>query len=188
MISVSSSQIMPTDRRSKTTLLGKLRTAWTMPTPMRNTALHALCVTPFVEVALRWFSLPTVCEWLGVAVMETAARATPTEESPEPEPIGVSIRRAQRATEIALRTWGYPRNCLRRALLTGYLLRKHKPSLHIGVRRQNDRCEAHAWLDIAETRVDASNSTADFHELARPWPRSKRGSSVDTTLDITLDP
>lgn len=159
---------MSRNKRFRIALVAKLRTAWRMPTDARAAALHALCVTPLVEIALRCLPLPRVCSCLGITLVERSAPAATRREQTPPQ-IALTIRRAQRAAELALRNWGYQRNyCLRRALVTGELLRRHKPSLRIGVRRQNDRCEAHAWLTLGETCIDVSNSAVEFQELRRP--------------------
>ena len=161
---------MPSLDSARTMLVGKLQTAWRMPTAARAAAVQALCVAPLVELGVRCLPLTSVCRWLGIEVLDATPGASDTEGSSNE--LDGAIRRAQRATDLALRNWGYPRNCLRRALVTGHLLRRHQPSLRIGVRRRSDRCEAHAWLTIGHLCVDLSNGVAEFQELNRPRART----------------
>jgi hypothetical protein len=59
------------------------------------------------------------------------------------------IRRSSDFVDLAARHHLYPMTCLRRSLVKQYLLSQQgvNTDLHIGVRRDQDKLDAHAWLE-----------------------------------------
>lgn len=48
--------------------------------------------------------------------------------------------------------------CLRRAIVGGYLLRRHDPILRIGVAKSDGVVSAHAWIDVGGVSLDPEGS------------------------------
>jgi hypothetical protein len=61
----------------------------------------------------------------------------------------ILIRRSSDFVELAARNHLYPMTCLRRSLVKQYLLSQRgvNTDLFIGVRRNQEKLEAHAWLE-----------------------------------------
>lgn len=135
-----------------------------MSPALRSATLRALCAVPAIEVGLRICNLPYLCRQLGLCLITNESRESPPTRRAAPR--ALDIEDAQRAAELALRKWKHPANCLRRALLTGYLLRDERPLLEVGVRRRGASCEAHAWLTIGDVRVDLIDEPETFRPLA----------------------
>ena len=97
-----------------------------------------------VELAIRVLTLPTVARLARVSLGNPAValdRAAPRFSRGE--------IRAVRAARRVMRHWPWGGGtCLRRSLLMGYLLRRHNPTLRLGVKRHDAGILAHAWLDI----------------------------------------
>lgn len=93
-----------------------------------------------VDVALRLLPFRVVQSWL----------KTPkwTEETPADQAEGV-IRRTSDFVDRAARHHLYPMTCLRRSLVLHWLLSRQGvfAELLFGVRREQDKLQAHAWLE-----------------------------------------
>lgn len=105
----------------------------------------ALGIAAAVEVGLRVTTLPRLCRVLGVR-LQLAPDARPLEP-------GTSAWRRDpryRAATLVLHYWPWSRarKCLRHALVTGCLLRRRHPRLHLGVAHTGKTTVAHAWLSI----------------------------------------
>lgn len=137
---------------------------WRMPYRTRMTTARALCITPLVEIGLHALPLPELCAYLGIRL---ATQDTPPKTTTQTTDITCQrVREVQHATEVALRAWGRKRNCLRRALIAGYVLKPHTPELRLGARRGLNGFEAHAWLDVGGVRIDSSGAAAaEFRQL-----------------------
>jgi Transglutaminase-like superfamily len=58
--------------------------------------------------------------------------------------------RAIHAAEVVFRNYPFGRaSCLRRSLVLGSLLHRHRPVLRLGAVRSGVHLEAHAWLEVA---------------------------------------
>jgi len=71
-------------------------------------------------------------------------------------------RRLAQLAEIAGRRGLVRVTCLRQSLLVHALLRRRglNPELKIGVQRQGDALDAHAWVELEHESLDATASTA----------------------------
>jgi hypothetical protein len=78
------------------------------------------------------------------------------------------VRWAFDATDRVLGLLPGRSQCLRRALIAGHLLREHKPSLHIGARRDGTLA-FHAWLEL-DGNVAADPEAALYRRLVRARP------------------
>jgi hypothetical protein len=93
-----------------------------------------------VDVALRVLPFHIVQSWLKTP-KRTKERPTDNAET--------TIRRTSDFVDRAARHHLYPMTCLRRSLVLRWLLSRQGifAELHFGVRREQDKLQAHAWLE-----------------------------------------
>jgi transglutaminase superfamily protein len=130
--------------------------------PVRDqlATFRVLALAAVVEIAVRTLPLPRLARWLGIALVPPARSVRPLYSLNETE------RRQVRAVERVLRRWSIaPGPCLRKALVMGYFLRRHKPVLRIGVMRRNGLVLAHAWLDFGEISINTGEQHQPFAPL-----------------------
>jgi hypothetical protein len=126
--------------------------------------------------------------WLRVArsalLVEAGLRTQPLDELARA--LGIELTNDDRARDAAGRTgdvsaqvrWTFEATdrvlgflpgratCLRRALIAGHLLRKHRPAIRIGSARQNGKLAFHAWLEF-DGKVASDPEAASFRRLVR---------------------
>src|SRR5690606_37178790 len=98
---------------------------------------------PLIHGALRTFGYPRTRAWLEQRSQHPAPRtATPADLE--------SALAAARIAAIAGRRGLVTATCLRQALLLHWLLRRRglQPELRIGVRKQGEALDAHAWVEL----------------------------------------
>lgn len=123
----------------------------------------------FVELVIRWMPLPRLAALLGVRLDLTppGGPATPLAAS---ELAPAERRRLELATRIADR-WPLAQGpCLRRALVTGCLLRAHDPAVRIGVVGTGADLLAHAWLELDGRPLEEVADFRAFHTAAGGSP------------------
>lgn len=105
----------------------------------------AVLVAAAVEVGLRVTTLPRLSRVLGVRL-----QLAPDAQSRKPSASAWHRDPRYRAATLVLHYWPWSRarKCLRHALVTGCLLRRRHPWLHLGVAHTNKTTVAHAWLTI----------------------------------------
>lgn len=137
------------------TLRRRVRTLARLPARDQVTLLRVLMLTGVVEVLLRTTPLPRVAALLGVVVGDRDAEPGPPLEG---QWLSLSELRGVRCTNIVLRRWALADGpCLRRALVAGHVLRRHRPVLCIGVARNPEGVTAHAWLDVRGRSLGAAD-------------------------------
>jgi len=109
-----------------------------------------------VEAGLRTLSLRKLAALLGVAVRDGHGAAS--------EAKAADVASSVRATDAWLQHWPAKGRCLRRSLVLGAMLRRHRPVLRIGVIRDQGGLLAHAWLEIDGRRV-AESPAGQFRAL-----------------------
>lgn len=79
-------------------------------------------------------------------------------------------RAAARMVALAERYGPYPANCLKRSVVTYWLLRRRgiDCNLRIGVCKKSSQIEAHAWIECLGQPL---NEGADVHERFSPFDR-----------------
>lgn len=119
----------------------------------RREVVVTLATAVTIEIGLRTLRLPALARRLGVPFDATPGPAgtKPSERLPS-----WAARRVHLANRVMDR-WPFGGTCLRRSLLVGSRLRRLRPSLRIGVRR-DDAVRAHAWVEIAGAPVDTASS------------------------------
>jgi hypothetical protein len=132
----------------------------------------ALVVAAVVEVGLRTTTLPRLARALGapLAVDGFAAFAEPGDARLLPP-------RATRRVDAALRVlrhWPFGDSCLRQALVCGWLLRRLRPELQLGVAKVDGEVRAHAWLIVNGAVVDPRRSVSSYQPLAAVQAGARR--------------
>lgn len=140
---------------------------------MRARALrHALLAGP-----AGWVDLATVVRVAGLVEWDVRRRPLPEvaarfgsrlEGTTSPEgarPFTARERRRLSLAEALLRRWpGLAPDavCLRRSLLTGWVLRDRDPVLRVGVAGRDGALTAHAWLEVEGRTIGADASHRPF--------------------------
>ena len=119
----------------------------------------------FIEIGLRWFTLPAVARAMGCPLALEPAKAVAGLDSPQSRPsmsdTRLSTREMSRLSDAArlLRRWRSGDTCLRRALIAGRVLRLHDPVLRVGVAKVSGTVKAHAWLEIDNHPLDPTDAS-----------------------------
>ena len=128
------------------------------------TTLHATVVLAIVELSIRWVPLPRLSRILGVRV-----NLAPARDHVVPLPLTALSPRARRQVSCTRRVadaWPFSRGpCLRRSLVAGHLLRRHDPTLRLGVGGAGDTLFAHAWIEIDDRPLEDVSGLGVFQEV-----------------------
>lgn len=109
----------------------------------RRWLLLCLLLLPLMRLALRWFGLRRTQLWLEQRYPEVA------DSAPDAQQLAKVQARAHLAA-IAGRRGPIAATCLPQALLIYASLRRMglRPLLQIGMRKQGERFDAHAWVEL----------------------------------------
>lgn len=123
----------------------------------------ALVVAVVVEVGLRTTTLPRLARALGtpLALDGFDCYADPADAVLLPD---WAVRRMH-AVRRVLRHWPLGDTCLRQALVCGWLLRRLRPALQLGVAKVDGEVRAHAWLVVNGTVVDPRRAVSSYQPL-----------------------
>jgi Transglutaminase-like superfamily len=138
-----------------------------LPLPELLTTVHAALVLVLVEVMVRRVALPRLCRLLDVRL---------NLEPPPPDAERIRVRdlppraaRQVRCTRRVAGAWPFSRGpCLRRALVTGHLLRDLSPALRLGLAGSDGEVFAHAWLEIDDRPLEDVASFSLFQQVPIP--------------------
>jgi hypothetical protein len=122
---------------------------------------HAAILLPLVRWSLRWRGYGKTLAWLQKRV---SIQAKDRESRPgEREEAQAACRMVSAALHYSLVTY----TCLEESLTLWYLLRKQGISarLRIGVRKENEKFEAHAWVEHGGEALNLDESM-HLHFLA----------------------
>ncbi|WP_176980803.1 lasso peptide biosynthesis B2 protein [Paramicrobacterium humi] len=144
----------------------RIRTVLSFP-PRRWTDMLVIgAIAMRVELALRGGGVDRAARLghlrLGLTG-SSAPRATYTPESLSAR----DIEKLDTAWRL-LRHGPFNGTCLRRAIVGGYLLRRHSPVLRIGVAKSGGTIEAHAWVEVDGVSLDPEGSDR-YLVLSEPW-------------------
>jgi Transglutaminase-like superfamily/Coenzyme PQQ synthesis protein D (PqqD) len=134
-----------------------------LPLGQKYDTIYASTLVMSVEVLLRCAPLDRVSRWLRSPLTDPfGAQGLP--------PLGPSSltsreRRLLSALASAQRRWLWDATCLRRALASGWVLRRHQPKLCLGLASSNDNI-AHAWLVVDGQTLDDLPGATPFRPLA----------------------
>jgi hypothetical protein len=111
------------------------------------------------EVALRCFPTARAARYFGVPVtmhQQSGRRCQPALTVREK-------RLASTAVRVACRVYGRDRGCLRRALVIGFILRRHNPSLRLGVLPHGSKFVSHAWVQVGGFDLEPTDNLLGFN-------------------------
>ena len=125
--------------------------------------LQAFLLLPLVALLLQTWGMrrtQSILAWLSYHLISETSEAKFSQ-----------ITKTTRIVQIAVRHSPYWTNCLRKSLVLWFLLRRQgiDSELRIGVRREQDKFEAHAWIEY-EGRVlnDNQNVRQQFAMFEHP--------------------
>ncbi len=133
--------------------------------PVRElpSTLGALLLAVPVEVGLRLTTLPRLARIMATPLTQPDDQQLPTPG--EPAPLPPWAKRCVRSTQRVLRRWPFGDTCLRQALISGFLLRRLKPTLQVGVAKIDGEIRAHAWLVVNGTVIDPRFAASSYQAL-----------------------
>jgi hypothetical protein len=114
-----------------------------------------------IEVGVRTTRVDRVASALGVRFLSGGS----LRDGAELVRVSDHERRWLRNAARLLRRWPLDATCLRRSLLTGWVLRRHEPLLVIGVRSEEGQIAAHAWIRLGDRDLDPGASTYAAFDL-----------------------
>lgn len=120
--------------------------------------LRLLLLRIAIEPLLASMPLPRLASMLGIRFSGAAQPVAPRLPA---DRLSERDRRAvAAANRLTLRGRNRDRRCLRHALLTGHVLRRHDPILRIGAAKKDDAVQAHAWIECLGGRIDTDEAAA----------------------------
>jgi hypothetical protein len=135
-----------------------------LPVAELLTTIHAALVLGVVELAVRRMQLPRLCRLLGVRL--NLAPPVPAAERLRIRDLPPHAARQVRCTRRVADAWPFSRGpCLRRALVTGNLLRRFHPALRLGFEGTGNDVRGHAWLEIDDRPLEDVAAFSLFQEL-----------------------
>jgi hypothetical protein len=138
--------------------------AWLRLPPRRMVAdTKAVVAVLAVEVGLRTSDLEQVVRRFRVPLASGSVPATRVDDNANVATLSVREQRHYWAATWALDRWLYGGTCLRRALVTGWFLRRHRPELHLGL--IGDGGTSHAWIEAQGMSFNAVPVTGRFASL-----------------------
>lgn len=147
-------------RETGSPLRGFLR----LPFSKKLTVIHVVAVATFVELAIRIAPSAKVARWLGVPFQPVDQQQPPASANP-PDLSDREKRRAQ-LTLALMDHWPFAEGtCLRQSLVLGHILRRHDPTLRLGVRRHDGDLAAHAWIEVGGASVGLDESFRPFRRF-----------------------
>jgi len=123
----------------------------------RKTFRRAAAFLPLVRISLRWRGFKKTQEWLQGKL--PADNSQPAQPQFAPARVEMTCRMVRAAVH-----YGFSGvTCLEESLTLWYFLRRqsHAAHLRIGVRKQAEKFEAHAWVEVAGTPL---NQTEEVHQ------------------------
>ncbi len=143
--------------------------AWLRLPPGRMVAVaKAVGAVLAVEVGLRTGDLEQVARRFRVPLATGSAPATRADDEANVAALTPREQRDYWAATWALDRWIYDGTCLRRALVTGWFLRRHRPELHLGL--IGDGETSHAWIEAEGMSFNAVPVTGRFTSLRPGGP------------------
>ncbi len=126
--------------------------------------VQSLIWLPVIDVLLRAFGF-AACQSFLSAILPRTARRKDSGDRVE------SAQTAARLVRIAAEHGFYRATCLPQSLLLWSILKRRgiDAALHVGVRKADDRVQAHAWVTCDGATL---NDDADVHERFAPFDRA----------------
>jgi hypothetical protein len=146
-------------------LINKFRNFWNLDWNSRWLLLQAFLLLPIVALSLKIWGVKRT-------QMALARLLIPLQNSENPSKIIKTIRMVQLAARY-YQPWA---NCLKKSLILWALLRHQgiNSELRIGIRRDTDNFEAHAWVECDGVVLNDSLNVRD------------RFAMFDRTIDVNI--
>jgi hypothetical protein len=154
-------------------LMSKLNKLRALSRPERRLLFESVLLLPFIHAALILLGYSRLRRWM--------ERLAPLKAIEPPLYEAAYIPRARdiaRIVSIAARHGVYKATCLRRSLLTWWLLRRERIPSNVcfGVRMSDGRLEAHAWLEYNGVIInDSPTIRARYQPLYEALPSTEMG-------------
>jgi Transglutaminase-like superfamily len=142
--------------------------AWLrLPLSSKAAAVYATVLVVAVEILIHVSSVDQASQWLRVPL----DGSTDVGELPALDASALSARERELlgALGSVQRRWLFDATCLRRALASGWILRRHRPRLCLGLARSEEAL-AHAWLIVDGHSLDGLPGATLFRPLALTGP------------------
>lgn len=143
--------------------LGELVKWWRLPLALRWAVVRVVALLCLVELGFRLLDIRRLASILGTPLAGDDGRGG----APLPEGSGEGFaggeRRLLTAVDWVARRWLFPGTCLRRALLTGHVLRRRRPALRLGL--MPDGVTAHAWVEVEGMAYGFEDVTGVFEPV-----------------------
>jgi hypothetical protein len=136
---------------------GELAKWWRLPLGLRWAVVRVVAMLCLVEVGFRVCDIERLSTLVGVPLAEDGPGAGSPAQRGASEHLTTSESRLLSAIDWVAARWLFPGTCLRRALLTGHVLRHRRPVLRLGL--MPDGVTAHAW-------VEADGITYGFEDVS----------------------
>jgi hypothetical protein len=148
-----------------------IRSWWGLPPTLKIPVVQATAVVIVVEAGIRFTDVARLAGLMRVPLSaEPPVRSDVSVAEPtaggrvdDAKPVTTLTTREQRnyvATMWVLDRWLYDGTCLRRALVSGYFLRRHHPSLRLGL--IDDGETSHAWIEAEGQSFNAVPVSGTF--------------------------
>ena len=126
------------------------------------TFIHALVVMGVVEILVRFVRLPRVARLVGAPLSLDTTEPKPFDPAVF-DNMPIAMRRKLWCTDRVAVRWPFSKGpCLRRALVGGHLIRRHGPTIRLGVDVSAADAEAHAWLEIDGEPLEDTTDIVTF--------------------------
>jgi hypothetical protein len=133
---------------------------WRLSTPLKVAVVRAAAMVVVVEVGLWTLDLRRLADRMGVPLITGTSVAARTAGEDDPDVLTPRERRELWATVWVLDRWVFDGTCLRRALVTGYFLRRRHPELRLGLIGEGET--SHAWVEAGGMSFNAQPVTGQF--------------------------
>jgi len=151
----------------------KLRRFSALDPGARNLFLRATFLLPFVSLSLRWRGFRATQSFLQKLLSLTAAER---DSSLAAERLALTAHLVNSADRYGL----IHASCLAKSLTLWWLLERQgiASDLRIGIRKENGKFEAHAWVERAGAALNEPEENhrhyAAFDAAFSSWPREER--------------
>ena len=162
-MSISDNQFLRNDEAPRMKIKARLAKFIALSRPERRTLLAAIVLLPLVWLGLQCFGLRRLQLWLQRPTPTTGASLSTDE-----------IARIAALVNSAASLAPIPATCLTRSLLLGWMLRRRgvASQLRIGVRMNQGKLDAHAWVEYEGVPIndqpDVGKQFAAFDEILPP--------------------
>jgi hypothetical protein len=157
--------------------MAEFRSWWRLSYPLKVAVVQATAMVLVVEVGLRTMDIGRLAARMGVPLATGSPASERADGDGDADLLSVRERRDIWATVWVLDRWVFDGTCLRRALVTGFFLRRHRPELHLGLIGDGDT--SHAWVEAEGMTLDAQPVTGVFTAAGVPLDRPPQSNGDD---------